>query len=66
MLGAEGRDRFGFSAQCGGVQHLKISASEDRLGQDAIARVLQVAAQIRTYMYVYVYIYIYVTEYMYI
>jgi hypothetical protein len=33
-------------AQSGGVQHLKILASEDRLGQDANARVLRVAATI--------------------
>ena len=53
-----GRDRSGFRAQSGGVQHLKILASDDRLGQDANARVLHVAAQIRTNIYVYVYLHV--------
>jgi hypothetical protein len=38
-------------AQSGGVQHVKISASLDRLGQDVNARALHVAAQIMTYMH---------------
>ncbi len=54
--GLKARGRFGFSAQSGGVQHLKNLGSEDRLGKDANERVLHVAAQIRTNIYVYLYI----------